>query len=81
MNCTRREFVSGLTLAGTEGLFGVWPQAVDAEPPPETTRLRIGDNVFNTRRGIVKSHSPAERRCSVCCEASERFSITCISIS
>jgi NitT/TauT family transport system substrate-binding protein len=52
MNCTRREFVSGLTLAGTEGLFGVRPQAVDAEPPPETTRLRIGDSVANTRRGI-----------------------------
>jgi NitT/TauT family transport system substrate-binding protein len=41
MNLTRREFVSGLTLAGTAGLSGVRPQTVAAEPPPETTRLRL----------------------------------------
>jgi NitT/TauT family transport system substrate-binding protein len=41
MNFTRREFVSGLTLVGTAGLLGVQPEAVDAEPPPETTKLRL----------------------------------------
>jgi NitT/TauT family transport system substrate-binding protein len=42
MDCTRREFVSGLTLAGTAGLLGVWTKtAGGAEPPPETTRLRL----------------------------------------
>jgi NitT/TauT family transport system substrate-binding protein len=41
MNSTRREFVSGLTLAGTSGLLGVRIEAVAAEPPPETTRIRV----------------------------------------
>jgi NitT/TauT family transport system substrate-binding protein len=38
---SRREFVGGLTLAGTAGLVGVHPEPVAAEPPPETTRLRL----------------------------------------
>jgi NitT/TauT family transport system substrate-binding protein len=38
---SRREFVGGLTLAGTAGLLGVRPEEVAAEPPPETTRLRL----------------------------------------
>src|SRR2546427_6998458 len=37
----RREFLSGLTLAGTAGLLGVRAQPADAEPPPETTRIRF----------------------------------------
>jgi NitT/TauT family transport system substrate-binding protein len=38
---TRRTFLRGLTLAGTAGLLG-WPsRPVAAEPPPETTRLRV----------------------------------------
>jgi NitT/TauT family transport system substrate-binding protein len=38
---SRREFLSGLGVASTAGLVGlhVWPAA--AEPPPETTRLRL----------------------------------------
>jgi NitT/TauT family transport system substrate-binding protein len=38
---SRREIVSGLTLAWTAGLVGgaAWPAA--AEPPPETTRIRL----------------------------------------
>jgi NitT/TauT family transport system substrate-binding protein len=43
MNFTRREFVSGLTLGGAAGLLGVRPATVVAEPPPETTTLRIAD--------------------------------------
>jgi NitT/TauT family transport system substrate-binding protein len=42
-DCSRREFVSGLTLAGTAGLVGVRPGPVAAEPLLETTRLRISD--------------------------------------
>lgn len=37
----RRQFLEQLTLAGTAGFLGLHaPQAV-AEPPPETTRLKI----------------------------------------
>ena|SRR5437867_13124483 len=43
MNFTRRDFVGGLTLAGTAGLLGVRPDTASAEPPPETTTLRIAD--------------------------------------
>jgi NitT/TauT family transport system substrate-binding protein len=38
---SRREFLGGLTLAGTAGLLGLHPRPVVAEPPPETTRLRL----------------------------------------
>jgi NitT/TauT family transport system substrate-binding protein len=37
---SRRQFLGGLTLAGTAGLLGLHPRPVAAEPPPETTRLR-----------------------------------------
>jgi NitT/TauT family transport system substrate-binding protein len=36
----RREFL-GMTLAATGGLFGLKPRQVNAEPPPETTTLRL----------------------------------------
>ena len=39
--CSRRTFLGGLTLAGTAGLFGLRAKSVTAEPPPETTRLRL----------------------------------------
>ena len=38
---SRRKFLGGLTLAGTAGIFGVYPRPVAAEPPPETTRIRL----------------------------------------
>jgi NitT/TauT family transport system substrate-binding protein len=38
---TRRRFLGGLTLAGTTGLIGVHAGRAAAEPPPETTTLRI----------------------------------------
>jgi NitT/TauT family transport system substrate-binding protein len=38
---SRRRFLGGLTLAGTAGLFGLRATPVNAEPPPETTRLRL----------------------------------------
>ena len=37
----RRDFVSWLTLAGTAGLLGLDPGQAAAEPPLETTRLRL----------------------------------------
>jgi NitT/TauT family transport system substrate-binding protein len=39
---TRRAFLGGVTLAGTAGLLGPYPRPAAAEPPPETTRLRLG---------------------------------------
>ncbi len=38
---SRREFLGGLTLAGTAGLLGLSSGPVAAEPPPETTRIRL----------------------------------------
>jgi NitT/TauT family transport system substrate-binding protein len=38
---SRREFLIGLALAGTSGFLGEWPDQAAAEPPPETTSLRL----------------------------------------
>jgi NitT/TauT family transport system substrate-binding protein len=38
---TRRRFLGGLTVTGAVGLLGLQPRPVAAEPPPETTILRI----------------------------------------
>ena len=38
---SRREFVSGLTVAGTASLAGMRPAPASAEPPPETRRIRL----------------------------------------
>ncbi len=38
---SRREFLRGLAHTGTAGLFGLLPGPAAAEPPPETTRLRL----------------------------------------
>jgi len=38
---SRRELLGGLTLAGTAGLLGLHAGPVAAEPPPETTTLKI----------------------------------------
>ena len=38
---SRRRFLGGLTLAGTVGLLGWHPRPVAAEPPPETTTLKL----------------------------------------
>ena len=39
--CSRRRFLGGVTLAGTAGLLGWQPRRAAAEPPPETSRLRL----------------------------------------
>lgn len=38
---TRRNFLRRATLAGTTALVGFRPRAAGAEPPPETSRLRV----------------------------------------
>ena len=38
---SRRSFLRELTLAGTGGLLGLHARRVAAEPPPETTRIRL----------------------------------------
>jgi hypothetical protein len=38
---TRRAFLGGLTLAGTAGLLGWHSKLVTAEPPPETTKIKL----------------------------------------
>ena len=37
---SRREFLSGVALAGTAGLVGIRPEAAAAAPPPETRKFR-----------------------------------------
>src|SRR5262249_49934083 len=39
----RREFLAKATLAGAAGIFGRRSNSIAAEPPPETTRLKIAD--------------------------------------
>jgi NitT/TauT family transport system substrate-binding protein len=39
--CSRREFLNGLALACTTGLLSLHPKPAAAEPPPETTTLRL----------------------------------------
>jgi NitT/TauT family transport system substrate-binding protein len=41
---SRREFLSTLSLAGAAGLLGLRPKPVAAEPPPETTKLRLAQS-------------------------------------
>ena len=38
---SRRRFLGGVMLAGTGGLLGWYPRPVAAEPPPETTTIRL----------------------------------------
>ena len=41
---SRREVLEALTLGATAGLLGARPACATAEPPPETTRLRLAHN-------------------------------------
>jgi NitT/TauT family transport system substrate-binding protein len=38
---SRREFLGGLTVAGTAGLLGFQPRPATAESPPESTKIRL----------------------------------------
>jgi NitT/TauT family transport system substrate-binding protein len=41
---TRRRFLGGLTVAGMVGVLGLTPRRVTAEPPPETTTIKLLQN-------------------------------------
>jgi NitT/TauT family transport system substrate-binding protein len=41
MHWSRRQLLGGLTLAGAAGCLGVHPGPAAAEPPPETTKIRL----------------------------------------
>jgi NitT/TauT family transport system substrate-binding protein len=41
---SRREFLGGVVLVGAAGVLGLKPELVAAEPPPETTRIRLHRN-------------------------------------
>jgi NitT/TauT family transport system substrate-binding protein len=41
---SRRRFLGGVTLVGTAGVLGLCPRRAAAEPPPETTKLRLVRN-------------------------------------
>ena len=41
MNQSRRRFASGLALLGAGNALGLWSPPAAAEPPPETTSLRL----------------------------------------
>jgi NitT/TauT family transport system substrate-binding protein len=41
MHWSRRQVLDGLTLAGAAGCLGVYPGPAAAEPPPETTKIRL----------------------------------------
>jgi NitT/TauT family transport system substrate-binding protein len=59
---TRRRFLSGLTVAGTAGLLGLPPRRVAAEPPLETTRLRLAQTpgICIAPYYLAKEFLPAE---------------------
>ena len=58
---SRREFLGGLALGGTAGFLGLQPGLVAAEPPPETTRLRLyGSSVCFAPHYVAKRSSRAK---------------------
>jgi len=60
--CSRRRFLGGVTLAGTAGFLGVHPRRVAAEPPPETTTLRLArtSSICQAPQYIVEALFAAE---------------------
>jgi NitT/TauT family transport system substrate-binding protein len=44
--CSRRAFLGGLALTGTAGLVDVALEPASADPPPETTKLRLTRNAM-----------------------------------
>ena len=59
---SRRRFLGGVTLAGTAGLLGLHARRVAAEPPPETTRLRLAHHpaICTAPYFLAKEFLPAE---------------------
>ena len=59
---SRREFLGGLALAGSAGLMGLKPEPAAAEPPPETTRIRLGqsDGICIAHQYLAQEFLPGE---------------------
>ena len=59
---SRREFLAKLTLAGTAGFLGLEPSSFAAEPPPETTRIRLSQvaGICVAPQYVVKELLPGE---------------------
>jgi NitT/TauT family transport system substrate-binding protein len=49
---SRREFLKGLSLAGTAALLGLGGDVVAAEPPPETTKLRLAQSTSTCQAAL-----------------------------
>jgi hypothetical protein len=59
---SRREFLGRLTLTGTAGLLGLRARPVAAEPPPETTTLKLTKGIQSDHEARLlseHSHHPA----------------------
>ena len=59
---SRRGLLGRLTLVATAALLGVRPEPVAAEPPPETTRLRLAHHpaICTAPYFLAKEFLPAE---------------------
>ena len=59
---SRRELLGGLTLVASVGFLGVHPESATAEPPPETTRIRLAHHpaIGTAPYFLAKEFLPAE---------------------
>jgi NitT/TauT family transport system substrate-binding protein len=59
---SRREFLAKATLAGMAGIFGLKSNSIAAEPPPETTRIRLAQSpaICVAPQYVVKELLPGE---------------------
>ena len=70
MNQSRRRFAGGLALLGAGTTLGLWSPPAAAEPPPETTKIRLlrSNSVcdithrFVETNGACASTSPSKAR-------------------
>ena len=62
MKTSRRAFVRGLGAMGTTGFLGLPPAPAAAEPPPETTRIRLAHHagICTAPYFVAKEFLPAE---------------------
>jgi NitT/TauT family transport system substrate-binding protein len=50
---SRREFLAGLALEGAAGILGLRPDFAAAEPPPETTQIKLLLQSGNICQGLL----------------------------
>ena len=65
---SRREFLTKVALAGTAGYLGLERSSLAAEPPPETTRIRLLDTpgICSAPEHVVKELLPGEGVRRIC---------------